>query len=431
MLVPARQGDGADGEPHCHLVALPPAALTVRSVSFRIEVRIRVPRPFVRGATMVVAGSHLRGSSPRFSRVRTSYIEGARVRQPSCLIAETSSFACSPRGEFAFSIRTQMIVHQSPGVVARMGGVGSPYWGTCWETLPAPESLRWGMHAGAGSPRLYASGNSGFLPVRSSTRPDLVTAFPPERRYVPSGGPPSRGPLEALRVADTVRPMRGLLESVPNFSEGRDAATLDAIRRALAAHARVLDVHADADHNRSVFTCIGPAGRARRGPGGGDRGRRRADRPAPHEGVHPRVGAADVVPVRPVPGRRSRARARGPPARGARRRAGHPGASATATSAAAAGRRSSGRAASDALAARLDVRRGRAALRARPSCTRPRARSSSACARRSSRSTSSSTRETSTWPARSPRRCGRATAAFRACRRSAFGSRAPAARRSR
>ena len=48
------------------------------------------------------------------------------------------------------------------------------------------------------------------------------------------------------------------LESVPNFSEGRDRATIDAIGDALAAHARLLDVHADADHNRSVFTVVGP-----------------------------------------------------------------------------------------------------------------------------------------------------------------------------
>jgi len=47
------------------------------------------------------------------------------------------------------------------------------------------------------------------------------------------------------------------LESVPNFSEGRDRATIDAIGAALAGPARLLDVHADADHNRSVFTVVG------------------------------------------------------------------------------------------------------------------------------------------------------------------------------
>jgi len=47
------------------------------------------------------------------------------------------------------------------------------------------------------------------------------------------------------------------LESVPNFSEGRDAETVKAIGRALAEHAELLDVHVDVDHNRSVFTLVG------------------------------------------------------------------------------------------------------------------------------------------------------------------------------
>ena len=50
------------------------------------------------------------------------------------------------------------------------------------------------------------------------------------------------------------------LESVPNFSEGRDQATIDAVGDALGAHARVLDVHSDADHNRSVYTLVGSEG---------------------------------------------------------------------------------------------------------------------------------------------------------------------------
>jgi glutamate formiminotransferase len=47
---------------------------------------------------------------------------------------------------------------------------------------------------------------------------------------------------------------------VPNFSEGRDRATIDAIGAALSAHARLLDVHRDVDHNRSVFTVVGEDG---------------------------------------------------------------------------------------------------------------------------------------------------------------------------
>ncbi len=90
--------------------------------------------------------------------------------------------------------------------------------------------------------------------------------------------------------------MRELLESVPNFSEGRDELTLDAIRHALGSHARVLDVHADSDHNRSVFTCVGRPeqlveGLARAIEVAAERIDLRH-----HRGVHPRVGAADVVP---------------------------------------------------------------------------------------------------------------------------------------
>jgi glutamate formiminotransferase len=90
------------------------------------------------------------------------------------------------------------------------------------------------------------------------------------------------------------------LESVPNFSAGRDTATIDALAAALAGRVELLDVHADADHNRSVFTVVG------------DRdelvdallaaiacARERIDLRT-HEGAHPRVGAADVVPLVPI-----------------------------------------------------------------------------------------------------------------------------------
>jgi glutamate formiminotransferase len=91
--------------------------------------------------------------------------------------------------------------------------------------------------------------------------------------------------------------MRGLLEAVPNFSVGGDLHVLAAIRAAIEAHARVLDVHADADHNRSVFTCAGDADGLVEGLTAGIAAAvERIDLRA-HEGVHPRVGAADVVPV--------------------------------------------------------------------------------------------------------------------------------------
>ena len=48
-----------------------------------------------------------------------------------------------------------------------------------------------------------------------------------------------------------------MLEAVPNFSEGRDEAVVEALRDALSAPARLLDVHVDPDHHRSVYTLVG------------------------------------------------------------------------------------------------------------------------------------------------------------------------------
>ena len=90
------------------------------------------------------------------------------------------------------------------------------------------------------------------------------------------------------------------LESVPNFSEGRDPATIDEIGSALGSRVTLLDVHADVDHNRSVLTVVGEetdlveallAAIAC--------ARDRIDLRA-HKGAHPRIGAADVVPVVPI-----------------------------------------------------------------------------------------------------------------------------------
>ncbi|HST16715.1 MAG TPA: glutamate formimidoyltransferase [Gaiellaceae bacterium] len=90
------------------------------------------------------------------------------------------------------------------------------------------------------------------------------------------------------------------LESVPNFSEGRDSATIDAIAAALGAHARLLDVHADADHNRSVFTLVGSEDEVVDALTEGIRVAVERIDVRRHEGAHPRVGAADVVPLVPL-----------------------------------------------------------------------------------------------------------------------------------
>jgi glutamate formiminotransferase len=99
------------------------------------------------------------------------------------------------------------------------------------------------------------------------------------------------------------------LESVPNFSEGRDRATIDAIAAALSEAAEVLDVHADPDHHRSVFTIVGDAGELIEALLAGVVCARERIDLRKHEGAHPRIGASDVVPVVALdPADRERAR---------------------------------------------------------------------------------------------------------------------------
>jgi len=91
-----------------------------------------------------------------------------------------------------------------------------------------------------------------------------------------------------------------VLEAVPNVSEGRDRAVTDAIGEAFATSAQLLDIHADADHHRSVFTIA-----ASRDAlvdalvAGAARALELIDLRR-HEGVHPRIGVVDVVPLVPI-----------------------------------------------------------------------------------------------------------------------------------
>jgi glutamate formiminotransferase len=86
-----------------------------------------------------------------------------------------------------------------------------------------------------------------------------------------------------------------VLECVPNVSEGRDALVVATL--ADACGASLLDVHRDADHHRSVFTLAGPGPRNAVGAVQA-LARAVAERVdlRTHEGVHPRIGALDVVP---------------------------------------------------------------------------------------------------------------------------------------
>jgi len=91
-----------------------------------------------------------------------------------------------------------------------------------------------------------------------------------------------------------------VLEAVPNVSEGRDPEALSAIADAFSQGADLLDVHADADHHRSVFTLVGEdAALVDALLAGIAAATARIDL-REHVGVHPRVGAADVVPLVPL-----------------------------------------------------------------------------------------------------------------------------------
>ena len=91
-----------------------------------------------------------------------------------------------------------------------------------------------------------------------------------------------------------------MLEAVPNFSEGRDQDVVQALRNALSAPARLLDVHVDADHHRSVFTLVGDADALVETLLAGIVCARERIDLRRHDGAHPRIGAADVVPIVPI-----------------------------------------------------------------------------------------------------------------------------------
>ena len=94
-----------------------------------------------------------------------------------------------------------------------------------------------------------------------------------------------------------------LVECVPNFSEGRDAAKIDAIVEAVrSAGASVLHRTSDSDHNRSVVTFAAPVGVIEEAAFQAVRQAVASIDLRLHSGVHPRIGAADVVPFIPLKG---------------------------------------------------------------------------------------------------------------------------------
>jgi glutamate formiminotransferase/glutamate formiminotransferase/formiminotetrahydrofolate cyclodeaminase len=84
--------------------------------------------------------------------------------------------------------------------------------------------------------------------------------------------------------------------TVPNVSEGHDLATLEAIGRAFAP-ARFLDLHTDPDHDRAVFTLAARQGELAEALLSGARSIIARIDISAHTGIHPHVGALDVMPV--------------------------------------------------------------------------------------------------------------------------------------
>lgn len=89
---------------------------------------------------------------------------------------------------------------------------------------------------------------------------------------------------------------RPLLLSVPNVSDGSDAQTIEAIGQAFAP-ARLLDIHTDPDHGRSVYSLAAPQGELAEALLSGARTAIARIDLRRHLGLHPHVGALDVVPV--------------------------------------------------------------------------------------------------------------------------------------
>ncbi len=91
-----------------------------------------------------------------------------------------------------------------------------------------------------------------------------------------------------------------LFESVPNFSEGRDTTVIDAIADAASAGAHLLDVDSDVDHNRTVISLAGYQPHLIQALMASVYAAVEVIDVRSHDGVHPRVGAADVVPIVPL-----------------------------------------------------------------------------------------------------------------------------------
>lgn len=95
-----------------------------------------------------------------------------------------------------------------------------------------------------------------------------------------------------------------MVECVPNFSEGRDLSKIERIVEVIASVPGAIVLHrtSDADHNRSVITFAGPIGAVEQAAFRAAETARDIIDLREHRGVHPRLGALDVLPFVPLGG---------------------------------------------------------------------------------------------------------------------------------
>jgi glutamate formiminotransferase / formiminotetrahydrofolate cyclodeaminase len=95
---------------------------------------------------------------------------------------------------------------------------------------------------------------------------------------------------------------RQIIECVANFSEGRNQAVMDHIATAISRvnGVKIINIHSDIDHNRSVISFIGSPDTIAEAAFTGIKTAAEQIDMNQHQGQHPRIGAADVVPFIPI-----------------------------------------------------------------------------------------------------------------------------------
>jgi glutamate formiminotransferase len=110
--------------------------------------------------------------------------------------------------------------------------------------------------------------------------------------------------MENTEIANPQSAITNLVECVPNFSEGRKTETVERLAQAISSvpSACVLDTHIDPDHNRSVITFVAAPEMVVAAAFGAVRLAAELIDMRQHQGVHPRLGATDVLPFIPISG---------------------------------------------------------------------------------------------------------------------------------